>query len=198
MFHSPQAPEDPSQGHLNRRKYMKAKIFIIASMTIIALLPFAGCEEPVSTSGPQAPPGYIAEASSVQTHNPTAVESAIALSDKYAKLSEESSALRQRNQTLETENKQMTDDLQNCRSKLEQTQKELAEVNDLLVQMRLELNNWKSDVLGFRDEMRDAQKAQLEALTKILKLLGGEIKTETPQPPAEEKPANIQTWPSEE
>ena len=177
---------------------MKAKILIITSMTIIILLVFAGCEEPISTSGSEAPHGFTAEAPSMETHSPTAVESAIALSDKYAKLSEESSALRQRNQTLETENRQLTDDLQNCRSKLEQAQKELAEVNDLLVQMRLELNNWKNDVLGFRDEMRDAQKAQLEALTKILKLLGGEIKTETTQPPAEEKPADIETQPSEE
>ena len=176
---------------------MKVKILIIASITITAVLPFAGCEEPVSTSGLEPAPAYISEASSVETHSPTAVESAIALSDKYAKLSEETSALRQQKQALEAENKQMAEDLQNCRSKLEQAQKELAEVNDLLVQMRLELNNWKGDVLGFRDEMREAEKAQLEALLKILKLLGGEINQEPAQSPAEEKSDNMQT-PSEE
>lgn len=177
---------------------MKVKIFIIASITIIALLPLAGCDQPVFTSAPQAAPAYPAEASSVQTHSPTAVESAIALSDKYAKLSEETSALKQQNETLEAENKKFVEDLNRCRSQLEQAEKELAEVNDLLVQMRLELNNWKSDVLGFRDEMRDAQKTQLEALLKILKLLGGDIKTETEQHPAEEKSDTTQTQPSEE
>lgn len=40
--------------------------------------------------------------------------------------------------------------------------------------MQKELTNWKSDVLGFRDEMRKAQKAQIDALTHIVTLLGGE------------------------
>ena len=39
-----------------------------------------------------------------------------------------------------------------------------------------ELSNSKTDILGFRDELRDADKAQLEALLKILKALGGEVK----------------------
>jgi len=43
------------------------------------------------------------------------------------------------------------------------------------------LNNWKTDILGFRDEMRDAETAQLEALLKILKVLGGEVKTKSAQ-----------------
>ncbi len=43
----------------------------------------------------------------------------------------------------------------------------------------LSLNNWKNDVLGFREEMRSAQTAQLQALMKILKALGGEPMTET-------------------
>ena len=47
--------------------------------------------------------------------------------------------------------------------------------------MRIELNNWKIDILGFRDEIRDAETAQLEALLKILKVLGGEVKTKSAQ-----------------
>ncbi|GAJ10469.1 unnamed protein product, partial [marine sediment metagenome] len=34
---------------------------------------------------------------------------------------------------------------------------------------------------GFRNEMRDAEKAQLETLLKILNILGGEIKVESAQ-----------------
>lgn len=172
---------------------MQVKILIIALMTIIILLPFAGCyqSEPATSPnwGLNTTPADSSD-SSAQARNPTAVESAIALSDKYAKLSEEASALKQQKQALDAENKKLAEDLQNCRGQLERAQKELAEVNDLLVQMRLELNNWKSDVLGFRDEMRDAEKAQLEALLKILKLLGGEIKTDTTQPSQQDLPGN--------
>ena len=61
---------------------------------------------------------------------------------------------------------------------LQQTQKELAEANGLLIEMRIELNNWKADILGFREEMRNAETAQLETLLRILKILGGQVTTE--------------------
>ena len=40
--------------------------------------------------------------------------------------------------------------------------------------MLSELNTWKTNILGFRTEMREAAKAQLEALLKVLEVLGGE------------------------
>jgi len=109
---------------------------------------------------------------------PAIVESAMALSDKYAKLSEETVKLRMENQKFSEENKYLKEQLLSCQGQLEKTQKELAEAIDLLTEMRVELNNWKNDILGFRSEMRQAQKTQLEALLKILNILGGEIKTE--------------------
>ena len=111
--------------------------------------------------------------------SPTAVDSAIELSEKYAKVSEEAAVLRQQNQDLTTKNQQLKERVTVLEAQLQQTQKELSEANDFLVQMRVELNNWRTNVLGFRDEMRDAQKAQLEALLKILKALGGEITKES-------------------
>ena len=38
-----------------------------------------------------------------------------------------------------------------------------------------ELTNWKTNVLGFREEIRSAEQAQLDALHRVLKLLGGEL-----------------------
>ncbi len=111
--------------------------------------------------------------------SPTAVESAIELSKKYAKLSEEATVLRQKNQGFIAENHQFKNQVVSLETQLQQTQKELTEANDLLIEMRIELNNWKADVLGFRGEMRGAEKAQLEALFKILKVLGGEVKAES-------------------
>jgi chromosome segregation ATPase len=159
---------------------MVAKVKILTwTVAVIILMQFIGCrtDNPTRTDLQTGGPHI-----STESQNPTAVESAIALSDKYAKLSEEATALRQNKQTIEAENQKLTTDLDNCRAQLEQTKKELAQANDLLLQTRLELNNWKNDVLGFRGEMRDAQKTQLETLYKILKLMGGEV-TQTSNTP---------------
>ena len=112
------------------------------------------------------------------TQQPTAVESTIELTDKYTKLLKEASDLKVKISELTTENNRLKKSGSEFDEKLQQAQKELSEANDLLVKMSIELNNWKVDVLGFRDEMRDAQKAQLEALHKILVVLGGEIEQE--------------------
>ncbi len=111
----------------------------------------------------------------------SALESAIELSHKYANLSDETAGLRQQNQNLIDENRQLKEQIGALDTKLKQTQKELTEANNLLIEMRIELNSWKTDILGFRDEMRQAESAQLEALLKILKMLGGEVTTESRQ-----------------
>ena len=114
-------------------------------------------------------------------NNPTAIESAIELSEKYVGLSDEAAALRLQNKDLIAYNQQIKDKVRTIEAQLQQTQNELTEANEILIEMRIELNNWKRDVIGFRDEMRNAETAQLEALLKILKVLGGEIKTQTAQ-----------------
>jgi len=114
------------------------------------------------------------------TGNPSPVESAMELSAKYVKLVEEMTALKADNQRLTGENQLLKDQLAPCRNNLTQTDKELAEANDLLVEMRIELNNWKSNILGFRNEMRNAENAQLDALVKILEVLGGQAKADSP------------------
>jgi chromosome segregation ATPase len=155
---------------------VNTKIIVWIAATA-ALLPFVGCDRSEGSARTNwqfdNAPGQKTASTSPQGN--TAVESAIALSDKYAKLSEEAAALRQQKQTLDAENQRLKNDLQSCRVQSEQAQKELTQANDLLLQTRIELNNWKNDVLGFRGEMQDAQKAQLEALLKILKLMGGEV-----------------------
>ena len=109
------------------------------------------------------------------------MESAIELSEKFAELSKDNAALEQRKTELEKINRQLGEDLEKTQTDLEQAEKELTQANQFLVEMRVELNNWKNNVLGFRGEMRDAEKAQLEALLRILTLLGVEPQTETTQ-----------------
>ena len=57
---------------------------------------------------------------------------------------------------------------------LGQAESELGDANAMLLELRDELNKWKSNVLGFREEMLQAQTAQIEAMHKILVLIGGE------------------------
>jgi seryl-tRNA synthetase len=105
----------------------------------------------------------------------TPVQSAIELSEKYAQLSDQAVALREENQRLKTENDTLKQQMTDLQAKLTQTQKELGEANDLLIQTLAELNAWKNNILGFRSEMRDAAKAELEALLKVLEILGGQV-----------------------
>ena len=113
--------------------------------------------------------------------NPSVVESAMELSKQYAKLSEEAIELRRQNNDLVLKNKQLEEQNVALKDQLQQTKKELTEANDFLITMRIELNSWKTDIIGFRDEMRNAETAQLEALLKILRVLGGEVGTNSAQ-----------------
>lgn len=110
-----------------------------------------------------------------------AVESAVEFAEKYARLSGEIAILEQKNRDLIEDNRQLKDQIATAESHLQQTKKELAESNSLLKEMFVELNNWKADILGFRDEMRDADKAQLQTLLKICHILGGEVNAELTQ-----------------
>ena len=114
-----------------------------------------------------------------QTEGATAVESAMAWSTKYADLSEKLVGIQEEKQELDKVNRRLLVEQAKLRTELELTQKELDEANDMLIQMRTALDKWKADVLGFREEMKETEMAQTEALTKVLELLGGEMSTET-------------------
>lgn len=156
-------------------------------LLLIAMLIIVGCgETQTNTSGflnPNANQKITKEDTTrvrfqePTAQGPSAVESAIELSQKYSNLLEDLDRLRQENQRLATENESLKEQIGPCQQQLTQAQKELTEANDLLIEMRIELNNWKTNILGFRDEMRQADQAQLEALLKILTVLGGEIET---------------------
>ena len=113
------------------------------------------------------------------TEAQTVVESAMKLSSEYSRLNQEATLLRQQNEDLIAKNHQLEERALSLDAQLQQTQQELTEANSLLIEMRVELNNWKADILGFREEMRNAETAQLETLLRILKVLGGQVTTES-------------------
>ncbi len=164
----------------------KKNVLLICSVTVLLLTGCSAVREPAQAVPSGSTGQNVARTESPNrfqesTTGPTAVESAIELSEKYAKLADDMAAVREENQALAAENQRLKDELVPCRAQLAQAQKELAESNELLIDMRIELNNWKADILGFRDEMREANKAQIEALLKVLEALGGEVPTESPQ-----------------
>ncbi|MCD4831045.1 MAG: hypothetical protein K8R02_04455 [Anaerohalosphaeraceae bacterium] len=110
-------------------------------------------------------------------NNQTAVDSAIELTRRLEKFTQELTETQRRSQKLAEENRKFKERLSVVEPELKQAKKELAQANDLLIEMRVELNNWKANILGYREEMREANKAQMQALLKILKVLGGETKT---------------------
>ena len=151
----------------------------LVAFALAALLIVSGCTTPAATTPPAAGAAEPADTTvqrfqDTPLEGRTAVESAIELSEKYATLSDQTTTLRQENQRLATENDGLRQQIASLETKLKQTQKELGEANDLLIEMLTELNNWKSNILGFRGEMRQAAQAQLEALLKILEILGGQ------------------------
>ena len=89
--------------------------------------------------------------------------------------------IKQDNHQLAAENRSLKEKVTSLEAELKQAKKELAEANGLLVDMRVELNNWKNNILGFRDEIRQADSEQIKALLEILKILGGEIKPDPNQ-----------------
>ncbi len=135
-----------------------------------------------------ASPKRFEQQSSVQAN---AIEKAIEMSEKYTQLSTESAELRKQNELIQQEKQQISSKLQQTQTELERTQKELSQANNLIMETRVELNNWKVDVLGFREEMRQADIAQLQTLQKVVELLGGEVPQQLavagavgqPQPP---------------
>ncbi|RKY10040.1 MAG: hypothetical protein DRP66_00680 [Planctomycetota bacterium] len=108
----------------------------------------------------------------------TAVDSAVELAKKNTELLERMTAMQQESRDMVAENRRLKDRIAVLEPELEQLKKELDEANDLLIDMTTELNNWKMQILGFQEEMRDADTEQLRALLKILKVLGGEVDAE--------------------
>lgn len=176
---------------------MKTNRIIFSFVLIILAVSVCGCSKMGWFSGSRSSQGAAGDSTAggaehrsalekrfneTSANDPTMVESALDLSKKYALLAEQSAVMKQENQRYSVENRSMKEKISSLETELKQTKKELLESNGLIVDMRVELNNWKNNILGFRDEIRQADSEQLKALLEILKILGGEIKTDPNQP----------------
>ena len=114
----------------------------------------------------------------------TAVEEAIHWSRLYAEALQKVSERDAEIARLRSLNAEKVAEIEAVRNQLKQAEKELLDANTLLIEMDGNLDNWRKDVLGFREEMRRADVAQIEALEKVLSLLGAES---LEPPPAQEE-----------
>ena len=168
---------------------MRTKETIILLFVLAATM-LTGCrlvDEPIGIEvtrrrQPQpAPPPAVANESierrftETETESTDAVQSALMWSQRYEDLLAKTEKLRETKNTLSVENIDLTYKLTETKAELDRTKAELAEANNFLHEMQMELTKWKSDVLGFRDEMRKAQATQLEALQRVLRILGAEF-----------------------
>lgn len=178
---------------------------IIIMLFIPAIMLLAGCkliEEPIAIAvSPQPQTVLVADHSDESIERrftdpedeaTDVVRSALMWSQKYEELSAKAEKLREQNNARFLENTDLKRKLSELQAKLDRTKTELGEANAFLQEMQLELTKWKADVLGFRDEIRNAQAAQLQALTKVLRILGAEPvePSETETQLQTEQPAN--------
>lgn len=168
----------------------------IAIVGLFGSLMLGGCDWNTANStglevANESPPGSgqayidktaIRDESGAQTNN--AVDAAMEWARKYAEVSSKRDQLLQENRRLGREQQNFQQQITKLQSELNRSEKELAQANSMLLEMKTELEKWKTSVLGFRDEMRQSQKAQLDALVRIVTLIGGEVveKSPTTQP----------------
>lgn len=154
--------------------------FLFGSILLVVI---SGCtyyvEEPMSYKTANQTAGSSHELNSemfsansnVQTNS---VDDVIRLKEDYESLKQKNAFLTNENAELKKENSDLGLKLARAQSDLEAAKKEISESNEFIMQMNQELMRWKADVLGYRDENRKIQKAQLEALSRILKALGAQ------------------------
>ena len=160
---------------------LTVSITVITALTVLC----AGCQiidEPVQYpqyAGAVQPAGQTVPVDNRFVDNTESssdsVESVLAWSEKYEKLLATTENLTEKNNTLSTENNDLKQKVSDLTAELDKTKAELKEAGSFIQQMHVELGKWKTDVLGFREEMRSAQAAELVALKKILRLLGAEM-----------------------
>lgn len=158
----------------------------IASLALVLAVGIGGCslfqrddDRPAVRPEPSEPQAAYLKETAVQpdaeTGSGTAVENALAWSEKYAQAVEQLARQQEANQKLADQNRALESKVAAVESDLAKTRQELKDANDLLIDLRRANEDWKANVLGYRDEMRKAHGAEIEALHKVLRLLGGEV-----------------------
>lgn len=133
---------------------------------------------PAQEPARKAEPSYLtkpAADSGAETKTNNAVETALDLMKRNREAVDKIDKLQQENHDLMQKQLKLQDQVGKLQADLTLAQKELQDANEMMMEMRKNLEKWQGNVLGFRQEIRDAQQAQLNTMTKIVRLLGGDV-----------------------
>jgi septal ring factor EnvC (AmiA/AmiB activator) len=150
---------------------------IVIMLAAAALLGGCGTMLDTKPTPPPAPASPYLAQTAVQAPptDVSTVDSAVAWSEKYAKAVEEMAQLQKKNMELNDQRQAQQAEMDKLKLDLADCQKQLRDANAMLVEMKTELVAWKSNVLGYRQEILAAQEAQMEAMKKVLKMLGADV-----------------------
>jgi regulator of replication initiation timing len=146
----------------------------------LLLVVLAGCQDQIiPISGESAPMTVRQDSNSMEqrftdSQKIDPVTTITMWAQRYDELLKQSEQMRKENAKVLEENNRLQQEMGKMKLDLEQTRRDVEQSNTLLQQAHVELSKWKADVLGFRDEMRQSQTAQMTALSRILRILGAE------------------------
>jgi septal ring factor EnvC (AmiA/AmiB activator) len=189
---------------------MNAKMMVVCLMSALIgagcnMMPAPAAAQTPAPSRPAAAPlptvAKIPTPAGAEEEPDSAVDKALMWAQRYAQASEQIAKLQQESRDLSAKNQALQDQINRSKQDMDSVNRELDDANSMLLDVRKELEKWKSNVLGFRQEMRDAQQSQLEAIAKVMKMLGGEMAVPTTPatptapvaPPVTTQPAPTET-----
>ncbi len=174
----------------------KTRIAILAALASTAL---TGCwqmpnhtrpetvtQPPVAATAAEEKPESPVKRAAPELQSDTLVERVVILSERLQHAHEQVIVLQKDNRELEGRNRNLLGQMAKLQMDLTQTQKELADANDLLLEMRVDLVRWKENVLGFRQEMLASRLLLLKRVEDVIRLLGGVVEKPKPKPAAKE------------
>ena len=150
---------------------MRTTIMTVVAVTAVSLL--VGCTPPPQQAYPQ--PQATIPGAGMAAGPGGGGPRAVPIRAQLINQQNECIKLLKKNQELSQANRQLTAENKKLTANLAQTTGELTDANATLADLTKELAKWKKDVLGFREEMRVAQRAQLGLMKKLIVLFGGEI-----------------------
>jgi len=168
----------------NTMNYLKKTFLVLTAVTIV----LSGCN--VNIPDEMVPGGFVEPVRNPKQPAPVAVsnkkrfvsnvdnesryEDVRSWAEKNKELKSQNAHLKKLNDELATDNVRLNKRFDAMKANLETAEKELTDANEMLIEMRKELDGWKIDVLSFRKETNYVHKEQLKALVRIMKLLGAE------------------------
>ncbi|MCF7954401.1 MAG: hypothetical protein K9M75_01230 [Phycisphaerae bacterium] len=164
--------------------YMKKTFLVLTAVTIV----LSGCN--VNIPDEMVPEAFIEPTQNAKQPGPVAVsdkkrftsnvdnesryDDIRSWAEKNKELKSENTHLKKLNDELAADNERLVKRFDSMKANLETAEKELADANQMLIEMTKDLANWKADVLSFREESNYVHKEQLKALVRIMILLGAE------------------------